>query len=112
MMPAKLYDARQLDFNPDGKGKTNVLHQADNFKIRVIELSQGESIPPCEMSANVIFQVLSGAVDIIVNGETVSLVEGQGIVSDPATISMSTSTGARLLGVQINSKSQEARIER
>jgi len=108
MMPAKLYDTRHLDLNPDGKGKTNVLHQAANFKIRVIELSQGESIPPCEMSMTVIFQVLSGAVDITVNGETNALVEGQGIVSDPATISMATSAGARLLGIQIDSGTKEA----
>ena len=101
MMPAILYDTRQSDLNPDGKGKTNVLHQAANFKIRVIELSQGDSIPSCEMSMIVIFHVLQGNVDITVNGEAIPLIEGQGIVSDPATISMKSSTGARLLGVQI-----------
>lgn len=81
--------------------KTEVIHQASNFKIRIVELLPGENIPPCEMASSVIFHVLSGAVDITSDGETASIKEGQGMVSEPATISMNSKTGARLLGIQI-----------
>lgn len=81
--------------------RTEVIHQASNFKIRIIELPPGGSIPPCEMASSVIFHVLAGAVNITSDGETAYVKEGQGIVSEPATISMSTKTGARLLGIQI-----------
>ena len=87
---------------PSHAGKnTTVLHQAENFKIRTIELPPGGNIPPCEMAANVIFYVAEGNAEITVNGEVVPLLEGQGIVSEPTTVSMKSESGARLLGIQI-----------
>jgi quercetin dioxygenase-like cupin family protein len=87
---------------PQAAGKnTTVIHQTENFKVRTIELPPGGEIPSCEMAANVIFYVAEGKAEITVDGESTSLIEGQGIVSAPATISMKSSVGARLLGVQI-----------
>ena len=95
----KVFNLKDMESNEDKA--MNVVHNTQDFKIRLIELVPDGSIPPCEMTANVIFYVAEGKAEVTVNGEAVSLSEGQGIVSDPATISMKSSTGARLLGVQI-----------
>ena len=95
----KVFDLKEMKSNEDKSG--NVIHNTQEFKIRMIELAPDGSIPPCEMAANVIFFVAEGKAEVTVKGEAVSLSEGQGIVSDPATISMKSSTGARLLCVQI-----------
>jgi len=81
--------------------RTEVLHQASTFKIRIIILPPGGIISPCMMTATVIFHVISGAVDITSDGEMVSIKEGQGVVSEPATISMVSTNGVKLLGIQI-----------
>ena len=95
------FDTRAQAIPIEGGKKTAVLHNSDNVKIRIVELAAGGAIPTCEMSAIVIFHVLSGAVEITANGERSSLVEGQGVFSGPATVSMVSATGARLMGIQI-----------
>lgn len=103
----RIFDTVMKEPKPDTGKRTVVLHQASNFKIRVIELSAGGNIPPCEMAYSVIFYVLSGSADITVDGDTASVEEGQGIVSVPATISMASKSGTRLLGIQIHKSKVE-----
>ncbi len=104
----KIFDTNIQEPKSHTGKRTTVLYQASNFKVRIIELSPGGNIPPCEMTSSVIFHVLSGSADITTDGKTASLKEGQGIVNDPATISMVSKTGARLLGIQIDkSKGEE-----
>jgi quercetin dioxygenase-like cupin family protein len=98
----KIYDTNIQRPQSHTKKKTTILHQASNFKVRIIELAPGGSIPPCEMASSVIFHVLSGSADVKTDGKTASVTEGQGIISDPATISMASKTGAKLLGIQID----------
>ena len=103
----RTYDTKKAEtMARDGK-RTEVMHQASHFKIRMIELPLGGSIPPCEMASSVIFHVMSGTVDITSDGETVTIMEGQGVVSEPATVSMMSTTGARLLGIQIENPQGE-----
>jgi len=96
-MKAHGYEERQKD----------VLYQAPEFKLRVIDLAAGESIPRCDMASHVIFVGIEGRVEITVAGEHVPVSQGQVLVTEPATLSMSTKTGARLLGIQIARGSKE-----
>ncbi len=98
-----------FDTETKGKGshagkRTAILHQANNFRIRIIDLPPGEQIPSCEMASSVIFYVLSGSADVTVDDQTASVRNGRGIVSGPATVSMKTANGARLIGIQIDKK--------
>ena len=81
----------------------NVLAQAGAFKLRIIELAAGEAIPECEMSSHVIFVGLAGDAQIAVGSETTTVSHGQCLVTGPARLAMTTTSGARLLGIQIES---------
>ncbi len=84
----------------EGRG-TSVLQEEKNFKMRVVELPPGGHIPECEMSSYVIFHVLHGTAEVKVDSGTATLKAGQCMVTGPATLSMSTESGVRLLGIQI-----------
>jgi len=79
----------------------DVLLQAPEFKLRVVDLAAGESIPRCDMPSYVVFVGIEGQAEVTVAGEKVSVSPGQVLVTEPATLSMSTTTGVRLLGIQI-----------
>ena len=95
-----------LDFNkivgfPYEERHKNVLYNADDFKIRIIDLPENGSLPECNMESHVVFVVMHGQVDINVNGEKFSLTEKQSMVSEPGTFSMKSRDGAKLMGIQI-----------
>ena len=79
----------------------NVFYQSDEFKVRIIVLQTGGEIPLCEMSESVIFYVLEGNVEVKVNAESAILKENHCLITEPATISMKSKNGARLMGIQI-----------
>ncbi|QGP93326.1 hypothetical protein MGLY_27330 [Neomoorella glycerini] len=58
-------------------------------------------MPACQMDNYVIFYVIKGTVIIEVNGERTILKEGQGLITVPATISMQTEQGVKIMGIQI-----------
>jgi len=58
-------------------------------------------MPTCEMASHVVFYVLDGEVRVTVNSETVGIKEKQCLITEPATISMKTKSGVRLIGIQI-----------
>jgi mannose-6-phosphate isomerase-like protein (cupin superfamily) len=53
------------------------------------------------MESSVIFVVLRGEVQVVVDGSRFALDEGKCLVTAPATIEMSSTHGARLLGIQV-----------
>ncbi len=97
----KVFDLDAMEAKPYEERDKNVFYQAPEFKTRIIELAAGGEIPLCEMSDHVIFYVLTGEAEVTVNGESSTLRDGQCLISPPATFSMTTKAGARLLGIQI-----------
>ena len=97
----QIFDLEDVQKGPGSGQKSILLYEKDGFKLRSITLNPGDDIPPCEMASSVIFHVLAGSVEITSNAHTASIKEGQCVVSEPATISMFSTTGARLLGIQI-----------
>lgn len=79
----------------------NVFYETSEFKMRVIALAAGESMPECEMSSHVVFVCIDGDAEVDVGGENVAMSKGQCVVTEPATLTMKTNAGARLLGIQI-----------
>jgi len=100
-MTIKIIDFNKITGLPYEKRNENVLYQTGDFKIRVIDLPVNGTIPECDMATHVVFYVIEGNVDIIVNGEEYILSEKQSLASEPAAFSMKANNGAKLMGIQI-----------
>lgn len=100
----KIYNLKELEPSDQAKKLQQVFYEGDNFTTRIIKLDSGGQIPDCEMSASVIFNVISGSIEITVNTETSSLNEGEVLVTEPATVSMKSKNGAKIMGIQIEQK--------
>lgn len=97
----KVFDLNEMKAFPYEQRDKNVFYQAQEFKTRIVELPPDGEMPACEMASHVIFCVLDGEVRVTVNSETVELKEKQCLITEPATLSMVTENGARILGVQV-----------
>lgn len=93
-----------MSLKPEGyeNRNANVFYQHERFKTRIIVLEPGGKIPECLMETHVIFYVIEGNVVITKNGEASAMRENQVFITEPATLSMESALGARLLGIQIN----------
>lgn len=87
------------DFEPEEASE--VFYEVEEFSGRVIELPPGGSMPPCEMDSYVLFYVISGETEVTVGEDKTILHEGSSVVTEPATLSMETGEGVRILGVQV-----------
>lgn len=100
----QVFDLKEMKSFPNEERDKNVFYKAKDFKIRIIELPPGGKILSCEMSSYVIFNVIDGSVEVQVNQENVSIKESQCLITEPATISMKTEEGVRIMGIQIGRK--------
>ncbi|MDD3058787.1 MAG: hypothetical protein PHO72_10755 [Sphaerochaeta sp.] len=97
----QIYDLMDFEAKAYEQRQSNVLYQNDTFKMRIIVLEAGGRIPACHMDTHVLFSVVQGTVRITRNGETAVLKENQVCITEPATLSMESDSGARLMGIQI-----------
>jgi len=97
----KIFDLNEMAAFPYEQRDKNVFYQTKEFKTRIIALPPGGQMPICEMESYVIFYILNGEARVTVNSETVGLKEKQCLITEPATLSMKTTGGVRILGVQI-----------
>jgi mannose-6-phosphate isomerase-like protein (cupin superfamily) len=77
------------------------IYKVQEFKTRIIELPPGGEIPKCGLSDHVIFYVLTGEAEVTVNSQISTLGERQCLITPPATFSMKTQRGVRIMGIQI-----------
>jgi len=98
----KVYDMKRMESYPYEEREKNAFYKAKEFKTRIIELPSGGEMPTCEMKSYVIFYVVSGSAEVSVNGEINNLEEGQCLITEPATLSMATSDGVKIMGIQID----------
>ena len=97
----KIFELDEMKVFSYEQREKNVFYQTKEFKTRIIELPPGGQMPVCEMESHVIFFVLNGEVKVTVNSESAELKEKQCLITEPATLSMKTIGGVRILGVQI-----------
>ena len=97
----EILDLNDLSVYPFEERDKNVLFQSGTTKVRLIQLDAGGEIPPCAMAMNVIFCVLHGKGIITVNEKANEVRLHSLIVAPPATISMMSDEGMRVLGIQI-----------
>jgi len=97
----KIFDLIKMKACPPDEKEKNVFYQTKEFKTRIIELPPQGEIPNCEMTSYVIFYVITGTVQVTVNSETQNLKGGQCLITEPATLSMRTKNGVKIMGMQI-----------
>ena len=95
----QVFDLKAMKAYPYEERDRNVFYKAKEFKARIIELQAGEEMPTCEMDSYVIFY--EGAAEVRVNQEIINIKEGQCLITEPATLSMRTNDGAKLMGIQV-----------
>ncbi len=98
----QVFDIRTMTSSPYEERDKNVFYKSKEFKTRIIELSAGANMPACEMASYVIFYIIKGEVELIVNQEKTTVKEGQCLITEPAMLSMKTKDGVKVLGIQID----------
>lgn len=84
----KTFDLKALQSFPYPERQKNVFLQSEEFKMRIIEPKEGGELPECQMRSNVVFLMLSGEVEVMVNNNKSVLKERELLVSKPALFSM------------------------
>ena len=101
MAKVQVFNLKSMSVQPYEHREKNVFYQTKEFKARLIELPPKGEMPPCEMSSYVLFYGLAGLAEIRVGEEIFILKEGQCLIAEPATLTMRTAHGVRILGIQI-----------
>ena len=97
----QLFNLKTMKSYPYEERDKNVFYKAKEFKARIIELPPGGEMPTCEMLSYVIFYVIKGTAEAKVNQEKIILKVGQCLITEPATLSMKTQNGVKMMGIQI-----------
>jgi len=100
----QLFDLKNMPSYPYAERQKNIFFQQDEFKARLIDLKPGGAMPSCEMESSVLFYVISGSAQVTVNNESAELVAGKCLISEPATLSMKSESGVRMMGIQITKR--------
>jgi mannose-6-phosphate isomerase-like protein (cupin superfamily) len=97
----KVFDLRTMEAQPYAQRDKNVFYRVEGFKARIIELPPGGEMPLCEMASHVIFYVVKGSAEVTVNEKMETIEEGQCLITEPATLSMKTKNGVKIMGIQV-----------
>ena len=97
----QVFDLKAMKAYPYEERDRNVFYKAREFKARIIKLPAGGEMPTCEMASYVIFYVIEGAAEVRVNQEIINIKEGQCLITEPATLSMRTNDGVKIMGIQV-----------
>jgi quercetin dioxygenase-like cupin family protein len=97
----RIFDLGATVAQPYDEREKNVFYQTPQFKARIIELPAKGRMPTCEMASHVLFYVVQGEAEVQVNQEVATIKQRQCLISEPATLSMKTEDGVKILGIQI-----------
>lgn len=105
----ELFDLGLIPAYPLHEKDKNVFYRTSTFKARIIDLPPGGTIPPCAMEQHVVFTVVNGEAHITVDGKTAVAAKGCCVITTPATVSMKTEEGVRIMAIQINSGNSQGK---
>ncbi len=97
----EIFNLQSMKSYPYKERTKNIFYKTKEFKTRVIELAAGEKMRDCKMESYVIFYIVSGSAIISVNEKKNNLKEDQCLITEPATLSITTKHGVKIMGVQI-----------
>jgi len=96
-----VFDLNTMKAYPYEERDKNVLYRTLEFKARIIELPPGGTMPECQMESYVVFAVINGEAAVTVDQKEMFVKAGHCLITEPAILSMKTSTGVKILGMQI-----------
>lgn len=96
-----VFDLNTMKSYPYEQRDKNVFYRTPEFKARIVELPPGGKMPECEMESYVVFTVIEGTAMVEVNQQATRLHAGQCLITEPATLSMTTDSGVKILGLQV-----------
>jgi len=94
-------------FPQKGPGKS-VFHDEGAIKVQTIMLRAGQSIPPCAMDYDVMFYVVKGTGTLVVNGRTIELQAGSGVVVPKETKSREMRAGEDLTILAVQGRTERS----
>ena len=97
----QIFNLAEMPTFPYEERDKNVFYSTKEFKVRIIKLLSNEEIPKCEMDSFVIYYVLEGKAELSVNEDKSIIEAGMCIIIDPATFSLKTKDGVKIMGIQI-----------
>ncbi|MBN1561395.1 hypothetical protein JW998_14165 [candidate division KSB1 bacterium] len=97
----KVFDLHEMKVHAHDERSLNVFYDTPEFKARMIELPCGGTMRACDMTSYVVFIVMEGAVTVLVDQEEAYLKTGQCLITEPATLSMKSEIGVKILGLQV-----------
>jgi quercetin dioxygenase-like cupin family protein len=100
----QVFDLKEMKSFAYEERDKNVFYKTEEFKVRFIEIPPGGKMPSCEMASYVIFNIIEGSVEVQVNQKNTAIKEGQCLITAPATMSMKTEDGVKIMGIQIERK--------
>jgi len=95
------FDLKIMNAYEYDQREQNIFYETPEFKMRIIDLGPGGSIPKCDMAYYVVFFCVEGEAEVEVGPDRINLAPGQGLVTEPAVVAMKTDKGVKLLGIQI-----------
>lgn len=96
-----VFDLNSMKSFPYEQRDKNVFYWTPDFKARIVELPPGGKMPECQMESYVVFTVIEGTAMVVVNQQATRLHAGQCFITEPATLSMTTDSGVKIVGLQI-----------
>ncbi len=102
----QIFNIKKIKSFPFEEREKNVFFKTREFKTRIIKLSSREQIKSCKMDSYVIFYVIEGSAKIMVDNELSEIKEGDCLISEPATLSLRTENGVKILGIQVEKQSK------
>ena len=103
----EVFDFNKIKAHPYAERDKNILYSEGNFKVRIIKLPPKGNMPQCEMKSSIIFFVIEGSAQVTIDKEQKTVKEGQCLISKPATLSIMTQSGVKIMAVQIEFSPKE-----
>ncbi len=103
----EVFDFNKIKAYPYTERDKNILYSKDTFKVRIIKLPPNGNMPQCEMKSSVIFYIVEGMTQVTIDKEQKTVKEDQCLITKPATLSIMTQSGVKIMAIQIESSHKE-----
>lgn len=101
-MNIKIIETQDLKYSPSGGVISTPLIETEQVRSLILKLAAGQKVPPCQMSAPVLYYVVEGQGSLFVESEHADLQTGSMVLVPAGTTrSISAATPMQVLAIQI-----------
>ena len=99
-------DIKKLINHNKERSYKKVFYDVENLKAQIVCLKSGQVIPPCKMNNDVLFYIIEGEGEIIVDSEKESLFPGAAVVVPRKAESRSISAKTDMIVLAVQGKNK------